>query len=119
MPFKPLLQKLLERVPESSGAIIADWEGEGVAHVSRMDDFEIRVIGAHKGIILSNLRRMLGRLNWDQLQEVVITTDQGLTLVMPVTEDYFLVLTADRDVILGRALFEARRCVACLKDEIA
>jgi predicted regulator of Ras-like GTPase activity (Roadblock/LC7/MglB family) len=118
MPFKHLLTQLLERVPGASGAIIADWEGEAVDHVARMDDFELRVIGAHNGIILSNLRRVLGRLNRDRLQEVVISTSHSRTLVIPVTEDYFLVLAADREVVLGRALFEARRCVRQLKEEI-
>lgn len=119
MPFKSLLAELLERIPGSSGAIIADWEGEAVDHVARMDDFELRVIGAHKGIILSNLRRVLGRLGRDRLQEVVISTNLNRTLVLPVTEDYFLVLIVGREVVLGRALFEARRYVARLKEEIA
>ena len=119
MPFKSLLEELLERIPESSGAIIADWEGEAVDHVARMDDFELRVTGAHKGIMLSNLRRVLGRLGQDRLREVVISTNLNRTLVLPVTEDYFLVLIVGRGVVLGRALFEARRCVVRLKEEIA
>ncbi|MEZ4600014.1 MAG: roadblock/LC7 domain-containing protein [Syntrophotaleaceae bacterium] len=119
MPFKHLLTELLERIPGALGAIIADWEGEAVDHVARMDDYELRVIGAHKGIILSNLRRVLEQLGRDRLQEVIISTSRSRTLVLPVTEDYFLVVTADRDVVLGRALFESRRCVARLKKEIA
>jgi predicted regulator of Ras-like GTPase activity (Roadblock/LC7/MglB family) len=119
MPFKELLSELVERVPGASGAILADWEGEAVDRVARMDDYQLRVIGAHQGIILSNLRRVLGRLNRDLLQELVISTGETRTLVMPVTPDYFLVLIAHRQVLLGRALFEARRCVASLKKEIA
>ena len=40
------------------------------------------------------------------------------TLVLPVTNDYFLVLTLDRTDSLGRALFEARRCIQALQKEI-
>jgi predicted regulator of Ras-like GTPase activity (Roadblock/LC7/MglB family) len=119
MPFKELLSELVERVPGASGAIIADWEGEAVDRVARMDDYQLRVIGAHKGIILTNLRRVLGRLNRDQLQELIISTNETRTLVLPVTPDYFLVLIADKDTALGRALFEARRCVASLRKEIS
>ncbi len=51
--------------------------------------------------------------------EVVITTAASQTLVLPVTNDYFLVLTLDRSDSLGRALFEARRCAKALLREIA
>jgi hypothetical protein len=37
---------------------------------------------------------------------------------MPVTPEYFLVLTLDRSDAFGRALFEARRCVVLLREEI-
>jgi predicted regulator of Ras-like GTPase activity (Roadblock/LC7/MglB family) len=42
----------------------------------------------------------------------------GRTLVLPVTEDYFLVLMLDRSDSLGRALLEARRCALALQREI-
>ncbi len=119
MPFKQLLQELIDAVPGSTGAIIADWEGESVAHVARMDDYELRVIGAHKGIILGNLRQVMGRLHDDQLQEVVITTKNARVLILPITRDYFLVLVIDPGVVLGRALYAARCCVVELIKEIA
>jgi hypothetical protein len=40
MPFKPLLNALVERVPGAQGAIIADWEGESVDQVGIMDDYD-------------------------------------------------------------------------------
>jgi predicted regulator of Ras-like GTPase activity (Roadblock/LC7/MglB family) len=49
----------------------------------------------------------------------VITTNQAQTVIMPVTEDYYLVLTLDRSDMLGRALLEARRCIKALYQEIA
>jgi predicted regulator of Ras-like GTPase activity (Roadblock/LC7/MglB family) len=118
MSFKKLLNELVSRVPGALGAIIADWEGEAVDQCGRMDDYELKVIGAHKGIILHNLRDVVKRLGDDQLQELVITTARAQTLVLPVTIDYFLVLTLNRDAMLGRALFEARRCIQALQQEI-
>ncbi len=118
MSFKALLDELVSQVPGALGAIIADWEGEAVDQSGRMDDYELKVIGAHKGIILHNLRDVVKRLGDDQLQELVITTEQAQTLVMPVTIDYFLVLTLEREAMLGRALFEARRCTQALQQEI-
>lgn len=118
MPFKKLLTELIERVPGAQGAIIADWEGEAVDQVARIDDYELKVIGAHKGVILNNLREVVRRLDGGNLEELVIVTEMTQTLVLPLTEEYFLVLSLGRGEDLGRALFEARRCAARLKVEI-
>lgn len=119
MPFKSLLNLLIERVPGAQGAIVADWEGEAVEHVGIMDDYDLKVIGAHKGVILHSMRDVVDRLGDDELKEIIITTKQAQTLVLPVTDDYYLVLTLDRSDMLGRALLEARRCIQALYQEIA
>lgn len=118
MPFRSLLTELVQNVPGALGAILADWEGEAVDQSGHMDDYELKVTGAHKGVILQNLRKVVSRLENDELREVVVTTERVQTLVLPVTQDYFLVLTTKRENALGRALFEARRCVTRLKKEI-
>ena len=118
MPLKQALRQLVEHVPESLGAILVDWEGEAVEQVSRIDDYELKVIGAHKGVILSNLRDIMARLGSDSLEEIVVDTERTETLVMPVTGEYFLVFTCAKGDHLGLALFEARRCAASLRAEI-
>lgn len=119
MSFKSLLKALIESVPGAQGAIIADWEGEAVDHVGIMDDYDLKVIGAHKGVILHSMREVVDRLGNDELKEIIITTKQAQTLVLPVTKDYYLVLTLDRSDMMGRALLEARRCIQALYQEIA
>ncbi len=119
MPFKPLLNALIERVPGALGAIVADWEGEAVDQVGTMDEYDLKVIGAHKGVILHSMRDVVDRLGDDELKEIIITTKEAQTLVLPVTKDYYLVLTLDRSDMLGRALLEARRCIQALHQEIA
>lgn len=119
MSFHTILNDLVEKVPGALGAILADWEGEAVDQAGPLDTYELRVVGAHKGVILSNLRQVVSRLEGDRLQEIVITTEKNQTLVLPVTEDYFLVVFLGRLAVLGRALFEARRCLAVLRNEIA
>ncbi len=119
MPFKSLLNLLIERVPGAQGAIVADWEGEAVDQVGIMDDYDLKVIGAHKGVILHSMRDVVDRLGDDELREIIITTKHAQTLILPVTKDYYLVLTLDRSDMLGRALLEARRCIQALYQEIA
>ncbi|MDY0270556.1 roadblock/LC7 domain-containing protein [Trichloromonas sp.] len=118
MAFKVILGDLVAAVPDAGGAILADWEGEAVDQVACMDDYELKVIGAHKGVILNQLRDLVRRLEGADPREIIITTDRMEILILPVTSDYFLVLTLARGQALGRALFEARRCVARLIREI-
>lgn len=119
MPFQNLLEDLLERMPGSLGAILVDWEGEAVAQSGVMNEYDLKVFGAHKGIILNNLREVVERTDESGLEEITITTTSNKTLVLPVTTEYFLVITLQREATLGRSLFEARRTIAALKEEIA
>jgi predicted regulator of Ras-like GTPase activity (Roadblock/LC7/MglB family) len=118
MAFKEILGKLVAAVPGATGAILADWEGEAVDQVARMDDYQLKIIGAHQGVILSRLRELVRRLEGCDPKEIVVTSADVEVLVMPVTHEYFLVLTLERGESFGRALFEARRCVVRLKKEI-
>jgi len=118
MPFKNLLQEMLDRLPGAMGAIIADWEGEAVDQVALLDGYEIKVFGAYKGIILTRLRDALKRLDGGQLEEVIIQYENAQALVKPLSDDYFLVLTVGPDVMVGKAAFELRRCAALLGPDI-
>ena len=119
MTFKTLLSQLVASVPGARGAIIADWEGEAVDQVGLMDNYDLQVLGAHKGVVLQSLCRVVNRLGNDRLTEVVITTTRGQTVILPVTRDYFLLLTCDRHSVLGQILHQARRCLPALHREIA
>lgn len=119
MSFKLVLDRLLQQVPGALGAIIVDWEGEAVDHAARMDSYQLQVLGAHKGVILANLRAAVRRLGDEEIEEIVISTAASQTLILPVTHEYALILTLARGQGLGRALFEGRRCAAELRREIA
>lgn len=119
MGLKDDLTELVQRVPGALGAILVDWEGEAVEHAANMDDYELKVLGAYKGVILSNLRSVLRRCDGDAVEELVIGTSLNQTIIRPITDEYFLVLTCrSGETLLGRALFEARRCARSLYDEI-
>jgi predicted regulator of Ras-like GTPase activity (Roadblock/LC7/MglB family) len=119
MAFKQILSEMLAQIPGSLGAILVDWEGEAVDQVGGIDDYELKVIGAHKGLILDNLRQAVARAEGNGLEEIVITTALRQTIILPVDDDYFLVLTLNKDDSMGRALFEARRALVKLKKEIS
>ena len=117
MPFKSLLNRLLEDIPGALGAIIIDWEGESVDQVARMEDYDIKVLGAHKGIILNLLREAMAQFESGELEEVLIRTGNNKTLIAPLTVDYFLILTLGPQSIAARAAYKMRRCVDELRSE--
>jgi predicted regulator of Ras-like GTPase activity (Roadblock/LC7/MglB family) len=117
MPFKSLLKRLLEDIPGALGAIIVDWEGEAVDQVARISDYDIKVLGAHSGILLGLLREALARIDSGKLLDVVIRTGQNKTLISPLTDDYFLILQLGSEAIAARAAYRMRHCVAELRDE--
>jgi predicted regulator of Ras-like GTPase activity (Roadblock/LC7/MglB family) len=117
MPFKSLLNRLLDDIPGALGAIIIDWEGEAVDQVARMEEYEIKVLGAHNGIILNLLREAMARIDSGEMEEVLIRTGRNKILIAPLTVDYFLVLNLGPQSIAARAAFKMRRCVSELRSE--
>jgi len=119
MPIKRQLEALVERVPGAKGVVLADWEGETVDCATRMDEYELKVLGAHIGIILTRLRQAMERLKDEQgVNELTIVTELGRSVVTPLSEDYFLVLVTERNAPLGRSLSELRRSQGALCREI-
>ncbi|MBW2451860.1 MAG: roadblock/LC7 domain-containing protein [Deltaproteobacteria bacterium] len=118
MPFKTMLNGLVKKVSGAQGAILVDWEGESVEQAGSMDEYELKVLGAHNGVVLRKVRYILKKMSGDKLQELVIATEQAQLIVLPVTDDYSLVLCVDRSECLGRALYESRLCSSRLHREI-
>jgi predicted regulator of Ras-like GTPase activity (Roadblock/LC7/MglB family) len=118
MPFKTILRDLVEAVPGATGAILADWEGEAVAQHCLYDDYELKIIAAHKGIVLSRLREAHTALPGGELSAAVITTDSLHILTGVIGPDYSLVMTLDRGAVLGLALYRFRKALKLLEKEI-
>ena len=117
MPFKSLLKRLLEDIPGALGAIIVDWEGESVDQVSMVNEYDIKILGAHSGIILTQLREALLRTDSGALDQVVIRTGRSKTLISPLTEDYLLMLQLGPESIAAFATYKMSQCVTALRSE--
>ena len=118
MPFKSILKKLVEETPHASGALLADWEGEAVEHHCRYDDYELKLLGAHKGIILNRMREIHGGIAAGVLQDVVIATDNLFIIIGAAGPDYSLVMTLEKGAMVGLALYRLRHAVQLLVKEI-
>jgi predicted regulator of Ras-like GTPase activity (Roadblock/LC7/MglB family) len=118
VPFKAILKKLVEDTPHADGAILADWEGEAVEQHSLHDDYELKLLGAHKGIILSRMKQLHEELSGEELREAIITTASQRIVIGPVGPDYSLVMTLAREGIPGQATYRFREATKLLKKEI-
>ncbi len=118
MPFKSILQNFMDAIPAASGAILADWEGEAVEQCCKYDVFDLKVIGAHKGILLSLMKELHQKFDAGELEHAVISTDRQHILIGPIGPDYNLVATLGRDAILGLASKHFKEAMSRLYKEI-
>ncbi len=103
--FAHILKKMVERVPGALGAIFADWDGEAVdqfAHVS-VSTMEIKLAGAHWGVVLALATARLREAGAGAVDEMWIEGERALVLVRRVTDQYFVVLAVRRGAHLGTA----------------
>jgi predicted regulator of Ras-like GTPase activity (Roadblock/LC7/MglB family) len=118
VPFKAILKELVDSTPGATGAILADWEGEAVEQHCLYDDYELKVIAAHKGIVLSQMRQVHAAFPGEELRDAVITTASQHILTGLIGTDYSLVMTLDRKGMVGLAMYRFRKALDILEKEI-
>ncbi len=119
MPFRTILETLVNRIPQAIGAILIDWEGEAVQEYCHCTPYDIRFMAAHQAIILNRLRELYGSLGGDNpIQDFVITTDQVHLLIGCIDDDYSLMMSIERNCPVHMALYHFRGTVAELRKEI-
>ena len=118
MPFKSILRELVEATPGATGAILADWEGEAVEQHCHYDDYDLKVLAAHKGILLYRMKDVHSAFPGEELRDAVITTASQHILTGLIGPDYSLVMTLGREALVGPALYHFRKAVKLLEKEI-
>ena len=118
MPFHDILKELVENVPHAVGAIVVDWEGEAVQEYSHCDSYDIRFVGAHKGIILTRLRETRGESVGGQIEDVVVSAEKQHLLIGAIDKDYSLVFQVERPCPLGLARFHFYKALERVRREI-
>jgi predicted regulator of Ras-like GTPase activity (Roadblock/LC7/MglB family) len=118
LPFKAIIKALVESTPGACGAILTDWEGEAVEQYSLADEFELKLIGAHKGIILNRMKEIQQKLLSEDILDTIVSTNTHHVIIGAIDQDYSLIMTLGRDALVARALREFRCAVKSLKKEI-
>ena len=118
MPFKKILRELTEKTG-AEGAIMLDGDGEAVDFFANSPD-EIKIIGAHKGIILNMLRDVHSRTNGGgDVRSVAVTTKNSRLAISTIKDGYYLVVTLGRgNGSFGKAFFESKKAAEAIEKEM-
>jgi predicted regulator of Ras-like GTPase activity (Roadblock/LC7/MglB family) len=117
-PFAQILEELVRALPGALGAIFVDWEGEAVDSFSRASREDIRLEGAHWGVIYNQAKLFCDKLSLGRAAEVILRFDQQQVIISRVTDGYIAIITLGDDANLGRALGMLRQAKAKLREEM-
>jgi hypothetical protein len=101
------------------GAIFAAYDGEAVDLVAREDKYEIAILGAQYGVILSHVQSAIKLFHFGEAYEVILSHQHMDLLVRTVAEGYYVVLAVRGRAHLATAMRETARAAAALQKEMA
>lgn len=102
--FGRILTDLLAALPGARGAVLADWEGEAVDQATRVGTTNIRLVGAHWGIIYYLARTSFEKLRLGAPRELQMFLTNEQVVVRCVANDYFVVVSSDANVPIASTL---------------
>lgn len=117
--FSAILRRALEGVPDALGAVFADWEGEAVDHVGHAGDEDLRLYGAHFGVVLNQVQRWLNLFHFGEAESIILNHARSDLVIQVVNREYYVVMALRPGSHLGSALKQAAALAAELRREIA
>ena len=114
--FTETLREVVARVPGARGAIFVDSEGEAVDEFAQMPTTEIRLLGAHLGILIALVRERAAFMG--EPTELCIEAERAIMLVCSIGPSYLIALEAEPQAPLGIMRREMQRAVESLRVQI-
>ncbi|GBE15875.1 hypothetical protein BMS3Abin14_01952 [bacterium BMS3Abin14] len=113
MPFRGPLERAVARASGALGIVFVADDGETIDQYTIGDLYDIRLAGAHNGIVLQMVQRSLKNVsaNGDMLREISITSEKHIFTLLPVQEGNFLVLVQDRTGVRSQGVMVLRAAV--------
>lgn len=114
MPFLKLLKDVVEKI-DAKGALLLDWEGETVVHYGKIDEYDLKVIGAYQVIILNHLKSVHrdGGISFFQMKFSSV-----IAQFMPVNKDYYVLILFENRELAPKALYNLMNVVEIFAKEI-
>ena len=102
--FAEVLADLVGEIPGAQAAVFLDWEGEAVDQFGHLPEFDIKLLGAHWGVVLNLIRTRVPQEVLGSPKVLLLVCRDAVVLLGVVELDYYLVLTIRPDSNLGLAL---------------
>ena len=117
--FQQILDKLIERVPESLAATFNDRDGDPVcARTLQVSNEGLQLLGAYQHVVKRHLQEAVEEFDRGEVKQVAFATDQHWILMMGAMEHCTLVMVMQRDGLLGRARYYMEQAVEALNKEL-
>jgi predicted regulator of Ras-like GTPase activity (Roadblock/LC7/MglB family) len=116
--FKGILKDALEGLPGALGAVFADWEGEAVEYYFSGPDDDIKLLGAHQGILFNLLRDAARGCGQGAVTGMVYTLEGSKVVSIPIKDGYYLVILMSGRGNCAMGLRAARKAARVLIEEI-
>ncbi|MCB9558363.1 MAG: roadblock/LC7 domain-containing protein [Deltaproteobacteria bacterium] len=113
--FADILRHEMTEIPGIVGAIFADWEGESVDLYSNVGQTNMKLAGAHWGIIYSQARTAFRKRQLGMIQQMILDFEQQRVVVRRITDEYFVVVAVQGENNLGHTLCALDRAVEKLR----
>jgi len=116
--LEKILGRLITSVDGAQAAIFLDKDGEAIAQSGEVA-IEIKLLGAWKEIHLDHIKEITGRLGLGTVHAVLFSLDEGNELMVPVLNDYCLLLLLSPYANLHGAMAGLRTAIEELVREIS
>ncbi len=112
-----ILKDLITSVNGARAAIFLDGDGESIA-LAGETSVDMRLVGAWKELELDRLKAITGRLGLGGIHAVLFSKDDGNELVVPIGEEYCLLLFLSALSNLQEALARLKEAMKLLEKDI-
>ncbi len=112
-----ILEDLISSVNGAQAVIFLDGDGEAIAQAGDAA-VDMKLLGAWKEIQLDRIKDIAVRLNLGNVQAVLFSLDEGTELVVPVAEEYCLMLFLSAYADLQAAREKLKTTIELLKKDI-
>ena len=110
-----MLRDLVTAVPGAWGAIFVDFEGEAVDLFATTDAYEVKLAGAHAGLLWTRVVAAGKDAALGRSHAVFVTAEKNRFLVHALDADYFLLLATASSTPAGVARHRASLAVEQLR----
>ena len=119
MQFQEILDRLIERVPESIAATFNDKDGEPICtRTIEVPNDALQLLGAYRNVVKRHLQQAVEEFDRGEVKQVAFATDLHWILMIGAKEQCTLVLVMQREGLLGRARFHMDQAIEALNHEL-